>query len=180
MAFCSKCGTSLPDGADFCASCGTKNAPAQEKDCPAKRTGKLHCPNCKSYNFSTVTESSVNGAVSTGRNIRTTSVSNTHRNFWICSDCGTKFRNIQNLEEEIRKSKSSPVVMTIITVICTALTAFLLVQKLNSPFGGFMLLPYLVGAAFVTIMSFIYIFISKSKLKKMKNELVYLKENCFD
>ena len=70
--------------------------------------------------------------------------------------------------------------MTIITVICAALTAFLLIQKLNSPFGGFMLLPYLVGAAAVTVVSFIYIFKYKSKLKKMKNELAYLKENCFD
>lgn len=180
MSFCPKCGTSLSEGAGFCSSCGTKTAVSAENAAPVNRAGKLHCPNCKSYNFSTVTESSVNGAVSTGHNIRATSVSNTHRNYWMCSDCGTKFRNIQNLEEEIQKSKNNPLIATIITIISAAVAVFLFVKVMSNALAGLMLGTYAITAVVVTIVCFIYIFVYKNRLKKMRSELTYLKQNCFD
>ena len=134
---------------------------------------KLHCPNCKSHNISISTESSVGGAVtSTHGNMSVTSVSNTHRNFWFCADCGTKFRNIQNLEEEINKCKYTHFIGWIIGVIC----AFIFIIGINNSPIGFLLFPFLIAAIVFIIMGFV----SKSKLEKKKKELEYLKENCFN
>ena len=70
--------------------------------------GRLHCPQCKGEQITPIVESSVDGAMTThssnGR-FSSTTVSNTHRNYWMCSTCGNKFRNIQNLEQEIEKMK---------------------------------------------------------------------------
>lgn len=134
---------------------------------------KLHCPNCKSHNISISTESSVGGAVtSTYGNTSVTSVSNTHRNFWFCSDCGTKFRNIQNLEDEINKCKYTHFIAWIIG----AILAIIFIVAIKNSVIGFLLFPFAIGAVVFIIMGFV----SKSKLDKKKKELEYLKENCFN
>ena len=77
---------------------------------------KLHCPNCKSHNIAISTETSIDGAVTSSfggsARVASTRFNNTHRNYWFCSDCGSKFRNIQNLEEEIAKVKNKKICMT--------------------------------------------------------------------
>lgn len=179
MAFCSKCGAGIPDGVIVCSVCGAKTVTAEETDASVKRTGKLHCPNCKSYNFSTVTESSVNGAISTGRNIRTTFFSNTHRNYWMCSDCGTKFRNIQNLEEEIEKRKKAPTGWKIAGGISAFFAAVLLVVMVFNPYAvlGSPASFLMVWLAVLAIYGLLH---TPKELKRLKAELAYLKQNCFD
>lgn len=143
--------------------------------------GKLHCPNCKSDNFTNATESNVTGAMSTTRgNIRTTHVSNEHRHYWVCKDCGTKFRNIQSLEEEIKKYSKTPIFVGILSAIAFILTVFFIVEIAQNPlsiiFFGFLTLACAVVAIVCLCMAFVY----KNKIKKMKAEAEYLKENCFD
>ena len=182
MANCPKCNAVLTDGAAFCNSCGAQVGTAAPQ-APVNRAGKLHCPNCKSHNISISTESSVNSAItaSHGRSgrISTTHVSNTHRNFWFCADCGTKFRNIQNLEEEIGKAKFTHYIMWAIGAVLAVLFFRLLLNASGNALG-FLFLPYMagtfIGGTVFTIMGFV----SKSKLEKMKKELAYLKENCFN
>ena len=179
MSNCPNCNTLIREGESFCSSCGTK-AIENGSVSPKKEGVKIHCPNCKSNNITISTESSVNGAVtaSHGR-FSSTAVSNTHRNFWFCSDCGTKFRNIQSLEEEIKKNKKQPMIYTIITVIASVLAVYWITSASNSMLGFFMY-PSIIPAVVFAIVGFCYIFISKNKLKKMKEELKYLRINCFD
>ena len=184
MAFCSNCGAQIQDGVAFCASCGTKVGKVQTHttvaDAPST-TGKLHCPQCKSDKIQITTESSVTGAVTTHHGgMSSTHMSNEHRNYWICTQCGTKFRNIQNLEEEIAKTKKLPVVYTVITIIALILTIICLRNMLSSIFGQFLFGGLTFGCGLATLIFFIFIFTSKSKLKKLQEELVYLKKNCFD
>lgn len=179
MANCPKCNTAMKEEQSFCSSCGTKVT--ENGNLSPRREGfKLHCPNCKSSNISISTESSVNGAVTTSHGrFSSTAVSNTHRNFWFCSDCGTKFRNIQSLEEEINKSKKMPMIMTIITIIAAVLSIYLISTALNSMVGLFMY-PSIITCLVFAIVGFCFIFVYKSRLKKMRAELEYLRKNCFD
>lgn len=173
---CPKCNAELSEGVVFCASCGAQVGAAA----PKANSNKLHCPNCKSHNIAISTESSVTGAVtaSHGR-MSTTSVSNTHRNFWFCSDCGTKFRNIPNLEEEISKSKYTHIIMWIIGAVC-AFFSIWIISQMDNVFAGVIFVPILITAFVAAAVFIIMGFVSKSKLAKMKSELEYLKTNCFN
>lgn len=179
MSVCQNCNANVPEGTNFCPKCGTKLGGVAEP-IPVNRAGKLHCPQCKSHNISPVTESSVNGGVTThhGR-MSTTSVSNTHRNYWMCADCGTKFRNIQNLEEEIAKTKSTPTVFRVIAIIALIISVYLIASALSSPLGIFAAYPAFI-AVVCTIVFFIGSFVYSNKVKKMRAELEYLKANCFN
>ncbi len=142
---------------------------------------KMHCPNCKSSNIQISTESSVNGAVTAHHGgFSTSSVSNTHRNFWFCSDCGTKFRNIQNLEEEIARSKNTHIIFFVFAAISLALFILFLSMISENSFGGFIFGPFVFVCGVTVIVTVIYGFLSISKVKKMRKELEYLKFACYN
>ncbi|MBO5040355.1 MAG: zinc ribbon domain-containing protein [Clostridia bacterium] len=184
MSICPNCNTNLPDGSAFCTSCGTKIGTAAPQQAPANpvQSGKLHCPNCKSHNLQVTTESSVTGAVSThSRNGRfsSTHVSNNHQTFWVCNDCGTKFRNIQSLEEEINKYKNQPLLFFIVGVIAAIISLVWFINSQNSPvgflFGGIIAITAICAVVFVC-----FGFSWKKKLAKMRAELADLKNRCFN
>lgn len=191
MAFCSNCGNQINEGAAFCTNCGTKLAVAPVappapavppapyvQQAPAMR--KMHCPNCGSYSISINTETTVNGGVSTHHgSFSTTHMSNTHRNYWFCADCGTKFRNIQNLEEEIQKSKSNPVWAGIIAAIGLIITIYLFSLVSSAGDFGFFFYPMLCAPIAATIVGICFVFVYLNRLKKMRAELAYLQEACF-
>ncbi len=183
MAFCSKCGATLAGNAGFCTSCGTPNGTpggAPQQFTGMQGTGKMHCPQCRSHNISPINESSITGGLTTHHGgMSATSFSNQQRAFWMCADCGAKFRSIPSLEEEIRKTKSQPIIWTIFAILGFLLTLYIGIN-LAKPFGAFFLLPSFAGALIATILFFIFIFVSRSKLKKMRAELEYLKINCFN
>ncbi len=194
MAFCSKCGANIDDAADFCSVCGEKTAsqaqsaavqPAAPQFQSATPQRMIHCPHCKSSDITITTESSVDGAVtsSAGR-FAATSVSNTHRNYWICKNCGAKFRNIQNLEEEIvkvEKNRKSCMIVCIITAIISLLITIWL-AGMEVPFtfvilagGVVVLIPFIIA-----VVTFIFIFVYKNRAAKLKQERDFLRQNCFN
>ncbi|MBQ7876052.1 MAG: hypothetical protein IJ316_02065 [Clostridia bacterium] len=143
--------------------------------------GHLHCPQCKATTISPVTESSVNGAFTTGRgHMAATTVSNTHRNYWMCSTCGTKFRNIQNLEEEIAKTKKNPIICAVVAVIAAILCIDCVFKIIGNPFLIFFAGSFAFVCAITAIVCLCFVFVYNGRLKKMKNELEYLKFNCFN
>ncbi len=179
MKTCKNCNTQIEDGAVFCHVCGTKTEQIVNNDGASPK--KFHCPNCKSTNITITTESSIDGAVSShGRHFSSTSFSNTHRNFWVCSDCGTKFRNIQSLEEEIAKKKNYPTIFTVLAIISGIISLYLLMNMLADPFSAFFFGTYFMILIILTIVGICGIFSWKKKLAAMRAELVYLKKNCFN
>ena len=143
--------------------------------------GKLHCPNCKSHNISITTETSVNSAMTTHHSHHSsTLVSNSHRNYWVCSDCGTKFRNLQNLDEEIQKSRKTPIVMLILAAISFVISLAFSIMGMDNMVGMFIFFPLIFAFAIGALAFFIMFFVCKSQTKKMEKERDYLKQNCFD
>ncbi len=142
---------------------------------------KLHCPECKSYNITVTTESSVNGGLTTSRgNMAVTTMSNTHRNFWICSDCGTKFRNIQNLDEEIVTNRKGSKICMVVAIIAAIISAFLLISSAKNPIGGLIMIGFTMTAVVVAVVCFCFIFVYNNRADKLEQEKAYLKKNCFD
>lgn len=186
--FCNKCGAQIADGSAVCPSCSAQFSAQQpqafQQPAPQQTSGKLHCPQCKSHNISITTESSIDSAVTTMHGRRSqfgsTKFKNTHRNFWVCSDCGTKFRNIQSLEEEIAKTKNMPIVYSVFTVILLILSIVFITNISGGFFKILIAGPFTIASVIGTIVCFCLIFSSKSKLKKMREELAYLKQNCFN
>ncbi len=188
--FCQHCGKENNDTATFCSGCGTSlaapvatpaAAPAAAP-APAATAVKrhLHCPKCKSTNISITTESSVTGAVTTHHGSFSSShMSNNHRNFWMCADCGAKFRNIQNLEEEIKKSKVTPIVYAVMTVISIILSIFLY-NKIQEDAFGFLLYAFLPAAVAAAIIFGCLTLSGFLTLNKMRKELAYLQVHCFN
>ena len=92
-------------------------------------TKRLKCPSCNSTNLQYVTETETKVETSgysgskgflgylflgpfgllcgnCGKSQKTT-VTDEHKHFWVCSDCGCKFPALEDLEQEIQKKKNA-------------------------------------------------------------------------
>ena len=155
-------------------------APAYAPPAAPVNRGQLHCPNCKGINLSPIVETSIDGALTTSRGgVSATRVNNTHRNYWMCGTCGYKFRNIQNLQEEIVKMEKSVVTAAIFAVIGAILCFIFCMLANDAGFLGFLYWSFIVFTGLFAIVSFCYIFVYKGRAGKMKQELAYLQQNCF-
>ncbi len=187
MSHCPNCNANIQEGAKFCAVCGTQitvnqySVPVSAQNPPRQNDAKkLHCPQCKSHEIHPITESSVTSALTSSRgSLSSTMVSNIHRNYWMCSTCGTKFRSLQSLEEEIARVSKQSRFALICSIIGLVLSIFLLSQITN-PIMGLIVAPVALGAIVGTLVSFILMLAYKKKVKKMQLEWMYLKTNCFD
>lgn len=180
MSFCVNCGNELNDGARFCSNCGhdQQTSIAAPK---SPRTGgnkRLHCPECKSSDIAPIVETNITGGTSFNHSFsKRNSVSamqfnNTHRNYWMCSSCGCKFRNLQNLEEELKNTKNL-VTRGVIGLVLLSILFFFFTATIG--FGGFSIL-----CIFVVILSVVAIIILKNRISNMSEERAYLKKRCFD
>ncbi len=149
---------------------------------------KLHCPKCKSNNITITTESSLSAGLTTTRgNHSATQFESTHRNYWICQDCGTKFRNIQSLEEEIYACRNRPKIFNILGIISLVLLVILtgsaMLSLVNNPMITLTLIFWFPVLSFFFIFAIVFFAVGASARKKltaMKKELEYLSTNCFD
>lgn len=180
MRYCPNCGTEIPEGTRFCSGCGHELLPAATTAAaPRPRSAgskRLHCPYCQSTALSPVVETEISGGTAVNHSFsRKNSASsfsfrNTHRNYWMCSDCGKKFRNLQNLEEELvqlKKITRNGVIGTIGLAVLGILWGISL---------GWLLFLIEIPILLIAIVA---IFINKNKIQKMESERIYLKRNCF-
>lgn len=127
--YCSNCGKELKDGDKFCPECGreTKQEPAvvrAEENIAEKRSEKIVCPMCGGSHLQAISEnddktitrgggySGVKGCLgylvfgpfgllcgNCGNKQQTTTFKS-NKLYWVCSDCGHKFRNEDDLARE--------------------------------------------------------------------------------
>lgn len=128
--FCNNCGKELNDREKFCPNCGiavkeenqstAKNTNIILND----NTKKIRCPNCRGNNLHALAENNDNvtttgGGYSASKGClgylifgpfgllcgncgqsQKTTVTKSTKIYWICQDCGHKFRNQEDLENE--------------------------------------------------------------------------------
>lgn len=177
MHFCPNCGTKLDQGTHFCNNCG--HSLQSVSPVPRKTNSRrMHCPECKSSDISPIVETDITSGTSLNHSFtRRTSVSamqfnNTHRNYWMCSNCGSKFRNLQNLEEELKNTQGL-VKRGIIGIVLMLVLALFFIATIG--FGVFTIL-----CIFVILLSIVALYILKKRITSMNEERAYLKKNCFD
>jgi len=140
--FCGKCGFKIDDGAAFCKSCGTKingtsvaNSGVQSSTVITPKG--LHCPQCGSKRLQAIVESNTSGqgggysggqgclgfllfgplgllCGSCGGN---KNVTTTNKTFWVCQECGNKFRDKQEMAVELKRSVISLISLAVIIFI---------------------------------------------------------------
>lgn len=189
MKYCQKCGNQISDDAQFCPACGQSQQmqPAAKPIPRVQRSGgkKLHCPNCGSTSLSAIVESDVTGGTSYNQSltkkssVSTMKFSNVHRNYWMCGDCGQKFRNLQNLEAEIAATEKRIRTMRIGALVIFVPLIFLLIlgSILNGSLPPIFLLVLLALIAALLCYSINYY---KKQVIEMIKEKRYLERNCFD
>ncbi len=179
MRFCPNCGKELPEGVHFCGNCGCSlqsNDTSRQQSRPVN-SKQLHCPECNSTSISPVVETDITGGTSLNHSfskrnsVSTMQFSNTHRNYWMCSNCGCKFRNIQNLEEEIRKNQSLIKRGIVGTILC-AVFALLWFAMIGFDFITALWI-------FIILLCITAFFIIKRRTAKLIEERAYLKKHCF-
>lgn len=180
MQYCSNCGSELEDGVGFCPNCGqrqnTEYQSVQRRSTSNRK--RLHCPACGSVALAPIVETEVSGGTAVNHSItRRTSASamrfnNTHRNYWMCNECGHKFRNLQNLEEElayIQKALKRLWIVLIAVGILIILEAFAIGVGFALVFGSIFVLTMVIAIG-----------VYNSKASKLKSEKAYLEKHCFD
>lgn len=178
MKFCSNCGQQIDDNAKFCVHCGTARSTQIPTPQPMAPGGKqLHCPKCKGTQLSPIVETDVQGGYALNRSLgRKWSASaidlkSVHKNYWMCRNCGHKFRQIDSLNEEIavqakaqRACVSTSILFLVLSLICMMTDAGL-VTIAAIPLWGLMLGLW---------------FWFKKKVAALTAEKKYLERNCFD
>ena len=180
MSFCPNCGKEVTESIRFCSHCGhgLQNNTPNPKPARAGGAKRMHCPNCGSHTLSAIVETDITGGMSLNHSFsRKNSVSamefnNTHRNYWMCGECGHKFRNLQNLEEEITKMKN------LVTRGIIGIVLFAVLGVLFSVVGGSAIpLVFFVPVILLSVAVIVYF---KNKIEKLEAERAYLKKRCFN
>lgn len=144
---------------------------------PSAGTMRLHCPQCRSTAITPVVETEISGGTSFNHSLsRRNSISsmkfnNIHRNYWMCSNCGHKFRNLQNLEEELAYMEKGVKTMAISAIIFAVVSIFF--WAVIGPGIA------LVGCFLVALLLFGF-FYYKHKRDDLQGEWTYLKKHCFN
>lgn len=180
MSFCQNCGKEMNESARFCSHCGHSQNAAVPAQKTTRNSGsrRLHCPECKSTDISPIVETEISGGTSLNHSfskknsISAIQFNNTHRNYWMCSSCGCKFRNLQNLEEELKTTQNLLKRGFVALALMVVLMFFF-----NTTIGfGF----FSIVCIFVILLVVACIIICKNRIARMTEERTYLKKRCFN
>lgn len=188
--FCKKCGNQVDDESKFCARCGTPVSGEEQTQSPDAGShvmgGKrLHCPECGGTRLNAIVESTTTGAVGINTAMtRRVGVSGynfdtTHRNYWLCHNCGSKFRNLQNLREENNAVTKKKRIALVLTLVFLLLMLVCIVAMNEAKAVGFLFAPLLVVSLTMTLVMLGLWAKSALQVKKMNQEIAYLEANCF-
>lgn len=180
MKYCQNCGKQIEDGAKLCIHCGSSQGSGSQTAPQSFVPGgkQLHCPKCKSVQLSPIVETDVQGGFAFNRSVgrkwgaSAVDLKSTHRNYWMCGQCGHKFRNIDSLEEEIAvqaKAQRSCVYSSIQFAVLILLSIIL--------GGGSGVIVLLIPLLLMFGCLWLWF---RSKVAKLNQEKEYLETNCFN
>ncbi|MBQ8359923.1 MAG: zinc ribbon domain-containing protein [Oscillospiraceae bacterium] len=175
MKYCSHCGQQIDENSQFCPGCGNAQTPASQ---PVTSNGiHLHCPKCKGTRFSPVVETdvksgfSVHTAATKNLSFSNTQLKSIHRDYWMCQTCGTKFRNIENLEAEIATVSKSMKLTMIFCILFTVLSILCPIAEVG--------LACILSVPFAILLGGFHLHY-RIQCKKLTEEKEYLSTNCFN
>lgn len=180
MRYCTICGAEVPEGSAFCGVCGKRldEVPAASSGQPVRENAenmhqrkKMHCPVCKGRNLSPTTEASSHQGASyrVTKRVSVGGATTINKTYWLCADCGKKFRNIPELEEEGKRQRGGAITFAVLA----ALSALICFFTLKSPL---LLFLFFLGVGVFGGLALVF-WIQRRRTEK---ELEYLKANCFD
>ena len=189
--FCCKCGRKIDED-----EIKTHNQIADailhyDEDLAVFKPKRLCCPKCKSNHLQAIVETSTSskttgngyspakgclgslifgswgwflGALGQQRTV----IETKNRNYWICSDCGNKFRNTEDWNEEIKK-KDQAVKVNLVLAIIFAVIALLFFSTNE--------MPVIISIVFliVSLVNVVLFFFGKKRIQKEFQELERLK-----
>lgn len=178
MRYCPNCGNQLAEETRFCPTCGTEQQNGQK---PIQRnTGtrkRLHCPNCRSTNLTPVIEStSTIGSVGRiSKNIALTETNVNNKSFWMCQECGHKFRNLEDLiQENERTYKMGKIYFRVIYGMLAVFGCFMCL--ITDQMGTLILIVGIMGVAWYVSEKWAL----KKMMEKKKREEKSLRKACFE
>lgn len=182
MNYCQNCGNEIGRGTRFCSHCGQNQQTSMPVSRQSHSAGKkhIHCPECRSTALSPIVETEVNGGISSNYtfsrrgSIGSVAFNNIHRNYWVCGDCGHKFRNLQNLKEEIATLTKNQKNTRIFTIAYFVLVLFCLV--IDIPILSALFCYLFAVLAFLFLGLYLHYTLT---LKKLVPEKAYLEDNCY-
>lgn len=189
--FCKGCGRKFPiTNKKVCKSISDKIHDDITID---TRHKQICCPSCKSTHLQATVETSTS-VRTTGNNYsfgkgiigrllfgtpglllgsvgqkQQTYVDTQNRNYWICSDCGNKFRNIEDWREEINHKEQAAKVNLVLTIIFSVIAVMFFTGGEVSTIIGVIFL--IIGAA-----KAITFLLSKIRIQKEFQELENLEK----
>ncbi len=190
---CSNCGTMNHSINKFCSSCGFELS--NSVTVPINREKFLNCPNCGSDNLHPITEyntTTSGGGYGAGKGClgyillgplgllcgacgsssKTTSTSKT---FWICGNCGNKFRNRQDeIKEDLAEINQKVSFMKVSIPIGIIACIFLLCMSMWLPTVMYNddIVPFLTVLSIVSLVLNISFIPFKNKLQRKQAELL--------
>lgn len=196
--FCSSCGNPFQsESAEEVATQGTQQVSQSVQNAEATMqtsNGKpLHivCPKCGSRNLSVTNEVNVQtsgkdfsagkaclgnamfgplgilcGSCGGGKK-----VSSTNTVFWICNDCGNKFKHFDEMEKEIAKLKTAHTVVIVASVLLNIMSIPTILLSAIAREGSLVTMSVLLSLIMIALP-----FLTNHRLKAMQNEFEEMKK----
>lgn len=148
--FCRKCGREITDNSEYCEDCRNASQAVTQKESSVSCQRKKCCPKCKSRNLQIVANTEYSsqtkgGGYSVGKGCcgyillgpfgllcggcgskSKTTVTSKSTTVWTCLDCGSKFRDIADIEkdiaDELKTAKFFPIVFYVFGIAMLLLT----------------------------------------------------------
>lgn len=184
MKICPKCSANVEDNAAFCGTCGAPIGAQPTKSHGVK--GRLHCPNCRSTALTSVTETASSTSMATHsavtKNVAISSGGTVYNNnhFWMCRECGHKFRNVEDLRRELAETKKKEKPLMFLSVLLLIAAAFSVACIVVMPAVTLLFMPLAVMSGILGIAVWVSWNGKKKSIKNMSDDLAYLEVKCFD
>ncbi len=146
---------------------------------------RLHCPHCRSEQLIAVSEADETTGVAAHsritRNLGVTSYSSNTvtRYYWMCRDCGHKFRNLEDLNKELVKETENEKITKKVAIVIGCVYLFLIIAMMTPGMVGLSLFAAVLCSPIAVVILVLWN-TSKKKVESMTKDKAYLEQHCFN